>query len=124
MKSEEILFGDYVKKKREEMGISLRGLAEKIQISPAYLCDIEKGNRQPPAKFLKTLAEVLGIREDDELNAFYDLAGIGKNGQHSDINGYIEGLPSARMALRMAKNQNFTDEDWMELVEIIKQKKM
>ncbi len=123
MKRNQLPFGEYIKQKREEKGISLRGLAEKIQISPAYLCDIEKGNRQPPAKFLKIFAAELGILEDDELNAFYDLAGIGKNGQHSDINGYIEGLPSARMALRMAKNQNFTDEDWMELLEIIKQKK-
>ena len=64
----------------------------------------------------------LEITDTDELNTFYDLAGISQNGQHSDINEYIESLPSARMALRTAKDNNFTDEDWMELIKFIKQK--
>ena len=34
-----------------------------------------------------------------------------------------DGLPSARMALRTAKDKHFTDEDWLMLVEIIKNKK-
>ena len=51
------------------------------------------------------------------------VTGVSKNGQHSDINGYIETLPSARMALRTAKDHNFTDEDWLELIKYIKSKK-
>ena len=67
-------------------------------------------------------ADALGITDPDELNAFYDLAGISKNGQHSDINGYMESVPSARVALRAAKDHNFTNKDWEELIRIIKQK--
>lgn len=115
-------FGEYVRQRREELGFNLRGFAEKVKISPAYLCDIEKGNRHAPEKFLETFASALEITDTDELNTFYDLAGISQNGQHSDINEYIESLPSARMALRTAKDNNFTDEDWMELIKFIKQK--
>jgi transcriptional regulator with XRE-family HTH domain len=116
-------FGEYVKQRRESLKMTMRDFAEKVQISPAYLCDIEKGNRKPPVKYLEKIAEVLQITNAEELNAFYDSAGVSKNGQHSDINTYIDGLPSARMALRTAKDKHFTDEDWLMLVEIIKNKK-
>ena len=116
-------FGEYVKQRRESLKMTMRDFAEKVQISPAYLCDIEKGNRKPPERFLEKFAEVLQITDANELNDFYDRAGIGKNGQHSDINTYIDGLPSARMALRTARDNHYTDEDWLRLVQIIKQKK-
>lgn len=116
-------FGEYVKQRRESLNMTMRDFAEKIQISPAYLCDIEKGNRKPPEKYLEKFAEVLQITDAEELNSFYDSAGLSKNGQHTDINNYIDGLPSARMALRTARDRHYTDEDWLKLVEIIKQKK-
>ena len=115
-------FGEYVKQRRESLNLTMKAFAEKVKISPAYLCDIEKGNRQAPEKFLAAFAEALEITDTEELNAFYDIAGI-KNGQHSDINGYIGTLPSARMALRTAKDCNYNDDDWSELIKIIKQKK-
>ena len=115
-------FGEYVKQRRENLNMTMREFAEKVQISPAYLCDIEKGNRKPPEKYLEKFAEALKITDADELNAFYDRAGVSKNGQHTDINSYIDGLPSARVALRTAKDHHYTDEDWLRLVEIIKQK--
>lgn len=123
MEKNHLPFGEYVKQRRETLKMTMRDFAEKIQISPAYLCDIEKGNRKPPVKYLQKIAEVLQIIDSDELNLFYDSAGVSKDGQHSDINNYIDGLPSARMALRTAKDNHYTDEDWLRLVEIIKQKK-
>ena len=116
-------FGEFVRKRREHLGKTMRAFAAEIEISPAYLCDIENGNRKAPERFLEKMANALSIVEADELNSFYDLAGVSKNGQHSDINTYIDALPSARMALRTAKDNNFTDEDWLELIKIIKQKK-
>lgn len=123
MEKNHLPFGEYVKQRRESLKMTMRDFAEKVQISPAYLCDIEKGNRKPPERFLEKFAEVLQITDANELNDFYDRAGVGKNGQHSDINTYIDGLPSARMALRTARDNHYTDEDWLRLVEIIKQKK-
>ncbi len=123
MKNNNLPFGKYVKQRREQLGKTLRGFAAEVGISPAYLCDIENGYRKAPEKFLDKFAYALGIVEPDELNRFYDLAGVSQNGQHIDINSYINALPSARMALRTAKDKNFTDKDWLELIKIIKQKK-
>ena len=122
MEEKRLPFGEYVKQRRERLGMTMRELAERVRISPAYLCDIEKGNRKPPEKFLATFADALCISDSEERNLFYDCAGISKNGQHTDINSYIEGLPSARMALRTARDKKFTDEDWLQLVEYIKSK--
>ena len=116
-------FGEFVKQRREGLGKTIRAFAAEVKMSPAYLCDIENGNRKAPERYLENFANALGITKTEELNSFYDLAGVSKNGQHSDINGYIETLPSARMALRTAKDYNFTDEDWLELIKYIKSKK-
>lgn len=116
-------FGEFVKQRREALGKTIRAFAAEVKMSPAYLCDIENGNRRAPERYLENFANALGITKTEELNSFYDLAGVSKNGQHSDINGYIETLPSARMALRTAKDNNFTDEDWLELIKYIKSKK-
>ena len=123
MEKNRLPFGEFVKQRREELKMTMRDFAEKVDISPAYLCDIEKGNRNPPEKYLERFAQVLQIADADEINAFYDRAGVCKKGQHSDINTYIDGIPSARVALRTARDYHYTEEDWMRLVEIIKQKK-
>ena len=123
MNNSSLPFGEYVKQRREKLGKTMRGLAAEIEISPAYLCDIENGNRKAPERFLDRFVKALKITDPDELNAFYDLAGVSQNGRHSDINNYIDALPSARMALRTARDRNFTDQDWLELVKIIKEKK-
>lgn len=41
-------FGRYIKQKREKHGISLRSLAAELKMTPAYLSDIENGNRHAP----------------------------------------------------------------------------
>ena len=123
MENNHLSFGEYVKQRREILNLTLKDFAAKVKISPAYLCDIEKGNRRPPEKYLQEFAQALEITSSEELNRFYDCAGISKNGQHSDINNYIDRLPSARVALRTARDRQYTDEDWQRLVEIIKSKK-
>ena len=122
MNDRDLPFGRYVKNRREQLGKTLRGFAAETGISPAYLCDIENGNRKAPEKFLSKFADALCLNAGEELNSFYDLAGVSQNGQHIDINSYIDALPSARMALRTAKDKNFTDEDWLELIKKIKEK--
>ena len=86
--------------------------------------DIETGNRRAPEKLLDKMVELLQITETNEVHQFYDLAGVSQNGQHVDINLYMNHVPSARAALRTAKDANLTDEDWQKLIEIIKKKKM
>ncbi|MBQ2634160.1 MAG: helix-turn-helix transcriptional regulator [Oscillospiraceae bacterium] len=123
MSSMNLPFGEFVKHRRESLGKTQKGFATEVKISPAYLSDIENGNRRAPEKFLERFAKALNITSQDELNAFYDMAGISQRGQHSDINTYIDDKPSARLALRTAMDTDLTDDDWRELIEIIKKKK-
>ena len=53
--------GQTIKQKREKRGISLRRFAEQLDISPAYLVDIEKDRRLPSPKLLQLVADLLDI---------------------------------------------------------------
>lgn len=123
MSSNNLPFGEFVKQRRESLGKTQKGFATEVEISPAYLSDIENGNRRAPEKYLERFAKALNITSQDDLNDFYDMAGISQKGQHSDINTYIDDKPSARLALRTAMDKDWTDEDWRELIEIIKKKR-
>lgn len=123
MSSMNLPFGEFVKQRRESLGKTQKGFAAEVEISPAYLSDIENGNRRAPEKYLDRFAKALEIREQDALNNFYDMAGISQRGKHSDINSYIDDKPSARLALRTAMDNDWTDEDWRELIARIKKKK-
>ena len=123
MRDSAVPFGEYIKERSEQIGKTLRGFAADLEISPAYLHDIENGNRRAPEKLLGKMAELVGITETSEVHHLYDLAGVSQNGQHVDINNYMNEVPAARAALRTAKDANFTDEDWQKLIEIIKKNK-
>ena len=123
MSSKNLPFGEFVKQRRESLGKTQKGFATEVEISPAYLSDIENGNRRAPEKYLARFAKALNITSQDDLNEFYDMAGISQKGQHSDINTYIDDKPSARLALRTAMDKDWTDEDWRDLIDIIKKKR-
>jgi transcriptional regulator with XRE-family HTH domain len=53
--------GQLIREIREEKDFSLRELAKKIDITPAFLSDIELGRRNPSEKTLQTIARVLKI---------------------------------------------------------------
>ena len=124
MRDSDLPFGEYIRGKREQIGKTLRGFAGELDISAAYLHDIENGKRRAPEKLLGKMAELLGITETDEVHHLYDLAGVSQNGQHADINNYMNEVPAARAALRTAKDVNYTDEDWQKLIEISKKNKL
>lgn len=46
-------FGGELREKRIAAGISLRAMAERLDISAAYLSDLERGNRKWAPEFLK-----------------------------------------------------------------------
>ena len=79
MKENNLPFGEYVKQRREQLGKTMRGFAAEVEISPAYLCDIENGNRKAPERFLEKFVSALAITEPEEINGFYDLARVRRN---------------------------------------------
>ena len=50
---------------REHRGFSVRGLAERASVDPAYLSQIETGKKPGSIKALKALADALEIALDD-----------------------------------------------------------
>jgi len=57
--------GAYLRELREKSHISLRTLASRVRITPAYLSDIELGRRHPSDRVLADLARALRTTVDD-----------------------------------------------------------
>ena len=55
-------FGSYVREKRMARGLSLRGLAAKLEVSPVYMSNMENDRRPAPTREkLNHLIEILGL---------------------------------------------------------------
>ena len=81
-------FGSYVREKRMARGLSLRGLAAKLEVSPVYMSNMENDRRPAPTKEkMDRLIEILGLcQADTEL--LLDLAAKSKT-----WNGISSGPP-------------------------------
>ncbi len=111
-------FGEYIKARREALGKSIRGLAQELVMTPAYLSDIEKGNRYAPEKHLTKMAELLFITGDD-INLFYELAGKSRNDNYPDLAEYIREMEIVRIALRLARDLNVSNSQWQDFIDEI-----
>ena len=124
-------FGKYVEAKRKEKEINLRKFAELIDnMAPAYLSDIEKGNRYPPDKEkISKMAEVLGLTPQETAD-LYDLAAFDRasvekeksSAVSSDLPEYIMSSEKLRAALRMARDAGADDNDWIKVIEMLEGK--
>lgn len=57
--------GEHIRELRETLDISLRELAEKLKLSPAFVSDIELGRRFPSDKVLAEIATALKTTVED-----------------------------------------------------------
>ncbi|HBC96083.1 MAG TPA: XRE family transcriptional regulator [Clostridium sp.] len=115
-------FGEFIAKKREEKKITLREMAKKLDITPPYLSDIEKGRRNPPEKAkLDEIAAILCLSEE-ELRFMYDLAGKKRNAVSPDLPEYIMDRDYVRSALRTARDLNAGEKEWLKFVEELKKR--
>lgn len=117
-------FGAFIAQKRIEKDVKLKPMAEKLGVSVTYLSDIIKGRRNPPEKEgLEILATCLELSAE-ERDKMFDLAGRERNQVSPDLPEYImdESIPSARVALRRARNANLGDDFWKEVNKIIDKK--
>ena len=113
-------FGQFIEKKRKEANKTLRGLAAELDIAPAYMSDIEKGHRYPPDKEkLDLIVNILSL-DKDETNLMYDLAAREKeNAVSPDLPEYIMGNDKARVALRIARDNNASEETWQKVIDLL-----
>lgn len=124
-------FGKYVEAKRKERGINLRRFAELIDnMAPAYLSDIEKGNRYPPDKEkIAKMAEVLALTTQETADLYdlaaFDRASVEKEKSSAvspDLPEYIMSSEKLRVALRMARDAGADDDDWVRVIEMLEGK--
>ncbi len=108
-------FGEFIAGKRKAIGLSLRGMADDLGITAAYLSDIEKSRRNPPDKeVLEKIAVILKLSSEDKALMF-DFAGKDRNQISPDLPDYIMDLPAARTALRKARDKGKQDDFWYEI---------
>ena len=101
-----IKLGELVRKLRKEKGLSLRGLADKIDVSFVNISHIENGRIETSNKTLKQIANAL----DYDIDQLLATASTIDNELENIINKKPDTVPDF---LRTAKN--LTNKEWDEL---------
>lgn len=119
-------FGSFMRQKREEKGITVRGLATMLGITPAYVSDLEKGNRAAPRRnspkdLLERICQIL-MSTDEDRHRYYDLAAESRDGQYDELNDYLHQHANARLALRVARDRGLDEDGWSEIAEQIQKR--
>jgi transcriptional regulator with XRE-family HTH domain len=124
-------FGEFLNSKRTEAKITIRRFAELVGISPSFLCDLENSSRPFPAKSRKTpdllekMINALNLNEDDAIlfKQYAEQSLLLGNRIPNEISEYLKRVPEAQQALRLANEKSLNNEEWEELLKIIKEKK-
>lgn len=108
-----IAFGPTIRLLRQAKGISLREMARKLGVSPAFLSQIEAGRQHkiPKARILQ-VAKMLGVSEAYLLGTAHRI--------HPDVVEFLRQTPEAAEFLITAVQSGFEAEDFAELREAVK----
>jgi transcriptional regulator with XRE-family HTH domain len=91
--------GQEIQRLRLEAGITLRKLAELVDVSPAYVSDIEHDRRRPSADVLKRIANEL-----KQVGATYERLDRLNSRLDPDLQKWVSLTPAVRQMLREVKN--------------------
>jgi hypothetical protein len=95
-------------------------MAEYLDLSLTFLCDIESNRRKPlEAERLELFAKKFGLSDEDK-NCLYDLAARESKAIPQDIEDvmmYTEAGDLARLALRKTKSGSIAVEDWKRFIQ-------
>ena len=115
------IFGAFLKEKRNEKEITVRAMAEKVDVAVGYYCDMESGRRTPiDVDFLDKVVGILRLSDEDR-QIFFDLAGKARSAAPPDLTDYINTTEKARIALRVAK-EKASDADWQKFIDELERK--
>ena len=119
-------FGEFIAEKRKDKEISLRRMAELLELSPAYWSDIEKGRRNPPnINKLEELSKILQLSQE-EIDRMIDMASEDRDEIPMDLPDYIKDSNLAKVALRKARKMDeiegkndVTEKAWIEFIKAL-----
>ncbi len=110
-------FGEFISLKRKEKRITLKAMAEELEISTPYMSDVEKGRRYSfDLDKLEKIAKILNMSEEEK-NEMMDLAGKQREEVAPDLPEYINSTPAVSVALRKARDLNLGEKEWYEFIE-------
>ncbi len=110
-------FGEFISLKRKEKRITLKDMAEELEISTPYMSDVEKGRRYSfDLDKLEKIAKILNMSEEEK-NEMMDLAGKQREEVAPDLPEYINSTPAVSVALRKARDLNLGEKEWYEFIE-------
>ncbi len=123
MKKEYSNFGDFIAKKREEKEITLRKMADLLDISAPYLSDVEKDRRNPfDMDRLEQLSNILLLSEEEK-EIMLNLAGDKRESVAPDLPEYIRGRDYVSAALRIARDLDAGEDEWQKFIADLKKRK-
>jgi transcriptional regulator with XRE-family HTH domain len=105
--------GPYMRRRRDELDLSLREFAKRLDCSAAFISDIELGRRNPSDKVLADIARILDVKVE-ELQAMDVRAPI------EDIKRLTQSDPRFALAFRTMIDKKVSAE---ELLALANQKK-
>ncbi len=116
-------FGEFISQKRVEKKITLRKMAEMLEVSAPFLTDVEKDRRNPfNMDKLTKLAQILGLSKEENA-LMLDLAGEKRNAVAPDLPEYIIGRNYVSAALRTARDLDAGEEEWNQFVKELKERR-
>lgn len=116
-------FGEFLQTKRKQQKITLRQLAEKLDLSAPFLSDVEKGRRNSlDMDRLVMLRQILNL-SDDEYETMLNLAGKQRKTVAPDLPEYIMERDYVSAALRTARDLDAGEAEWQRFVEELKKRK-
>src|SRR5271155_1013260 len=101
--------GPFMRKRRDELDLSLRELAKKLDCSPAFISDIELGRRHPSDKVLVEIARLLKVKVE-ELREMDVRAPI------DEIKRITQDDPTFALAFRTVINKKISATELLEFV--------
>lgn len=123
------IFGAFLKEKRTQKNMSLRGLARRSGIAHTYLMNIENGKKPPPSDRILLRLEKALLLDEESKRLFYDIAAQVKKMHNNnnfylpaDISNYVNDSDDAKLVIREADKLGYSNEFWNEILQRLKEK--
>ncbi|MHB8527527.1 MAG: helix-turn-helix domain-containing protein [Candidatus Acidiferrales bacterium] len=101
--------GPYIRRRRDELDLSLRELAKKLDCSPAFISDIELSRRHPSDKVLVEIARILKVKVEE-------LRGMDVRAPIDEIKRITQGDPTFALAFRTVIDKKISADELLEFV--------
>lgn len=97
-------FGEQIRRRREELGITLRAAAAKLDVSPAYLSRLERDQETPTPERVQQIATLLEVPVDALFTAAQQVA--------PELSKYVATTPALPAFLRLAREKKLSAADF------------